>query len=141
MPRGIDGRSFLPLILGRDYRERESVYLENTWHGFYDPMRGIRTGRFKYIRNFDPKKKYWAIESKAAREVLGTVCFGIKPLEEFYDLEKDPHEQRNLASNRTMLGLLGARGQHAGTGSGDPAYSDLVSEFRERLRGFRRFRE
>ena len=132
-PRNIDGRSFLPLIEGPRYEQRQEIFFENTWHGFYDPMRGLRTGRYKFIRNFDPKRVYWAVESKAAREVLGTLCFGLKPLDEFYDLEKDPHEQNNLAGSRTMLDLLGNRGRSGGR-SADPAYAALVREFRNRLR-------
>jgi N-sulfoglucosamine sulfohydrolase len=134
VPTHLDGRSFLSLIEGRDYREGDEIFFENTWHGFYDPMRGVRTKRFKYIVNFDPEKKYWAVESKAAREVLGRVCFGTKPLEEFYDLEKDPHEQENLASDRTMLGLLGAKGGHAGRRPARAEYAETIRAFRKKLR-------
>jgi arylsulfatase A-like enzyme len=134
VPGGIDGRSFLPLIDGRPWAERDEIFLENTWHGFYDPMRGIRTRRYKYIRNFDSKKVYWAVESKAAREVLGTICFGLKPLEELYDLENDPWEQRNLAPGRSMVDLLTPARGRQGNQAGDPAYAATLRELRGRLR-------
>lgn len=132
-PDNLDGNSFLPLILDQSYKERDTLYLENTWHVFYDPMRGIRTRRFKYIRNFDTKKHYWAVESKAAREVLGQTCYGTKPLEQFYDLEKDPHEQKNLASWSALYTLKRERIQGKKP-QGDPAYKDQIKTFRDRLR-------
>ena len=119
---------------GRPYSERTQIFLENTWHGFYDPMRGLRTRKFKYIRNFDSKRVYWAVESKAAREVLGTLCFGLKPTEELYDLEQDPWEQRNLASGRSMVDLLTpARGRAAGKAA-DPACAAALRQCRGMLR-------
>jgi arylsulfatase A-like enzyme len=127
-PENIDGRSFLPLIEGRPYEKRESIFLENTWHLFYDPMRGIRTDRFKYIRNFAVKKHYWAVESKAAREVLGQVCYGVKPIEEFYDLEKDPYEKKNLAPYRTLYLLSQERNSSNKDGH------EALPELRKRLR-------
>jgi arylsulfatase A-like enzyme len=133
-PENIDGRSFLPLIEGRPYAEREEIFFENTWHGFYDPMRGLRTKKIKYIRNFDAKRVYWAVESKAAREVLGTLCFGLKPLEELYDLEKDPLEQRNLAPARTLVDLMTPSRGRPNTRPADRAYAPTLREMRARLR-------
>jgi arylsulfatase A-like enzyme len=34
-------------------RAREAVYAEKTFHSYYDPMRCVRTERYKYIRSFE----------------------------------------------------------------------------------------
>ena len=80
----------------------------------YELMRAARDHRFKYIRNYQPAKTYAQhIEymdkmptlvdlrrMHAAGElthVQGRFFRRAKPIEELYDLEKDPHETVNLA--------------------------------------------
>lgn len=107
VPERIQGRSFLPLLRGETYLPRTEIYAEKTYHSYYDPMRAIRTERFKYIRNF---------ETSFLVEVPGDVQQGIifprhtalysgseHPPTELYDLEVDPWEQGNL----TGLGRVG----------------------------------
>jgi N-sulfoglucosamine sulfohydrolase len=100
-PRHVHGRSFLPLVRGDAYVPRDEVYAEKTFHSYYDPMRAIRTDRYKLIRNF---------ETCFLVEVPGDVQLGAiyrtelqryvpatHPDVEMYDLVADPDEQRNLA--------------------------------------------
>ena len=107
VPERIQGRSFLPLLRGETYLPRTEIYAEKTYHSYYDPMRAIRTERFKYIRNF---------ETSFLVEVPGDVQQGIifprhtalysgseHPPTELYDLEVAPWEQGNL----TGLGRVG----------------------------------
>jgi hypothetical protein len=58
----------------------------------------------------------------------------VKPLEELYDLEKDPFEQENLAPSRSMLALMGGSGRQAGTDDGHPDYKETLEDLRSRLR-------
>lgn len=83
-----DGRSLMPLIDGRRREHRSEIMLsECTWQA----KRGIRAGRWKYIKCWDP---------------------GIYPRAgcELYDLSSDPHEQRNLSNQRPdVVEVLDAR--------------------------------
>ncbi|MDQ2741523.1 MAG: sulfatase-like hydrolase/transferase, partial [Chloroflexota bacterium] len=106
VPEGVQGRTFMPLLDGQPYVPRSAVYAEKTYHTYYDPMRCLRTERFKYIRHF---------ETSFAVEVPGDVQLGPifrehvalyhaseNPQIEMYDLAVDPLEERNLAGNPTL---------------------------------------
>ncbi|MEM1295954.1 MAG: sulfatase-like hydrolase/transferase [Verrucomicrobiota bacterium] len=97
----------------------------------YDIIRAVRGPRFRYIRNFEPLKPYYqymntpekgatmreirkAEESGELSEVGKLFSATQKPVEEFYDLEEDPHEINNLA--------------------GDPTYAEQMAEMRSALR-------
>ncbi len=121
-PGGMQGRSFLPLLRGEAYDPRDAVYAEKTYHSYYDPMRAIRTARYKYIRNF---------ESAFLVEIPGDIADGAifrsdtqryhgatHPATELYDLQADPDEQQNLA--------------------GDPAYAEVEHELDAHLRAWMR---
>lgn len=88
-PVEIDGQSLRPLIDtvdDRSYEAREQVYIEQTWHGSYDPVRGIRTEDSKLIRNFWPGSY-----ENAPRDSVTEV--------ELYDLNEDPYETENVATD------------------------------------------
>ncbi len=103
VPGSIQGHSFLPLLRGEPYDARDAVYAEKTFHSYYDPMRCIRTERYKFVRNF---------EAGFLIEVPGDIQEGhifrshterystdrSKGVE-LYDLHTDPLEQRNLAGD------------------------------------------
>jgi N-sulfoglucosamine sulfohydrolase len=94
----------------------------------YDRIRCVRDNRFKYIRNFHPELPYaqridymeempttrvwreWNAEGKL-NNVQKLWFAGNKPPEEFYDLQRDPHEIHNLtasAAHREKLNELRA---------------------------------
>jgi len=109
-PEVLQGRSFLALLENRDYEPRAAVYAEKTWHSYYDPMRAIRTQRYKLIRNFESA---FAVEVPAA--VQEGAVFRESPQRysrdrtaplELYDLELDPLEAVNLASIERHSGLM-----------------------------------
>ncbi|MBA2274493.1 MAG: sulfatase [Actinobacteria bacterium] len=115
-PHNLQGRSFLPLVQGRSYRPREAVYAEKTFHSYYDPMRAMRTERYKLIWNF---------ESAFAVEVPGDVqrgaVFRSSPTRysrdrahavELYDLEEDPLERDNLMDDSRYAEQLEQMGAH-----------------------------
>jgi hypothetical protein len=74
------------------------------YHAAYEPKRAVRTSRFNYIRNYDPRhkpvlpncddgfsKSLWLDSGWKDRAV---------PTEELYDLVFDPKERRNLAADQ-----------------------------------------
>ena len=99
-PARLQGRSLLP-VLGRPATEvNDAIFAELTYHAAYEPMRCVRTGRFKYIRRFgerlrpvlpnvddSPSKDLLLAEGWAEREF---------PREALYDLRFDPAEAHNL---------------------------------------------
>ena len=85
---------------GRQYGKRDEVFAEVSYHAAYEPQRGVRTRRWKYIRRFDgrsrpvlpncddgPSKDVW---------VQGGWADVAPPAEALYDLLVDPNETNNL---------------------------------------------
>lgn len=133
-PENVDGRTFAPLCRGetRAYEPRDHVFAEMTWHGFYDPMRAIRTREYKYVRSFwdvpEVQIPGGAFDSPAGREVRGELCSDSRPMEQLYHLPSDPHEQHNLAPDRLIY-------EPEAYGSDpDPEHADALAELRGRVR-------
>ncbi len=100
-PEWLQGKSLVPLVNGQVDEIHTEVFNEVTFHVCYEPMRAIRTSRWKYIRRFEPRsrpvmpntddsltKTLWIENGWANRS----------PAEEqLYDLIFDPNEANNLA--------------------------------------------
>ena len=138
----LDGRSFLPVLLGQQTKHHSEVYAAHTSNvmSVY-PIRAIRTESFKYIWNIDsqfvfpntwsnpapaaefvtrlPVWQSWERKAKrdafAAQRVQAELY---RPPEELYDLRSDPHEMKNLAE--------------------EPAYRDVLVSLRGKLRDWMR---
>ena len=109
----LDGQSFWPLLIGNEYTPNEYVFSERTFHTQYDPMRSVRTDRFKYIRNFEAVWPDWfycetsgALKPhlsihgvKESEAIIKAMSPKTRPLEELYDLTSDPMEMSNLAGD------------------------------------------
>ena len=99
-PSNLHGRSLVPVASGFD-PGWHAVFAEKTFHTYYDPMRSIRTDRWKYIRNFEAAA---GIEipmdiagSRSYKACAGALVPKHHPPAELYDLEADPIEQANIA--------------------------------------------
>lgn len=116
-PRQIEGRSFYPLINNLYGRFRNEIYTEKTYHEIYDPIRSIRTEKYKYIRNFESLDTLYQLPLDIQRSPSGKYIHETikKPREEeeLYDLENDPNEQTNLIK--------------------DQAYAEILTELRQKL--------
>jgi N-sulfoglucosamine sulfohydrolase len=113
-PKNVQGHSFEPLIRGKDYERNQAIFAEKTYHTYYDPMRCIRTERWKLIANFeyapwqdtspdydDNAKSY----VEAAKALAVPYDRQYDPPFELYDLESDPWEQRDLADSPEHQGV------------------------------------
>jgi len=101
IPDNLNGRSFLSLLTDDDgYDERERIFAEMTWHDMYNPVRMIRTERYKYIRSFWHLPKVYlptdVFASEAGREVREKYSVPTRPYEELYDLTETPREDENV---------------------------------------------
>jgi N-sulfoglucosamine sulfohydrolase len=114
-PAKMQGRSFRGLLDGSAYRKREAVFSERNWHDNFDPIRSIRTERYKLIFNAAPHVPYrpaWDLEASPTwksylelnrRGKLSVAHSRLtqptRPMVELYDLETDPDEFNNLADS------------------------------------------
>jgi len=85
-PDYMDGRSFLPLLAGREIPWRDAVFYEYYWEWNYPQtptVHGVRTDRYKYMH-----------------------YHGIWDIDELYDLQNDPDEMHNLIESKEHQGLV-----------------------------------
>lgn len=111
LPRGsrVQGIGFASVLDGFEVSIREEIFGEMTYHQYYDPMRCIRTERYKLICNFatgpafmNPTQTY---RPAATTLVPAAPEFSQHEDIELYDLEVDPNEFQNLAENPEFVGL------------------------------------
>ena len=116
-PAWLQGKSFMPVLTGQAREINEEIFTEVNYHASYEPMRAIRTARWKYIRRFggrlypvlpncddSPCKQLWLAAGWAKQPV---------DQESLYDLVLDPTEHLNIA--------------------GDPAQAEIAGQMRDRL--------
>ena len=134
IPTDIDGRSFLPLLEeDSTYYSRDYLYMEMTWHDQYNPMRGIRTNNYKYIKNFGERPLVYmpgdVYKGKAGQEMKEEYYATTRPKEELYNLSKDPLEKNNIANLREDTDILKTFREQLKNWmaeTGDPLFSDPV---------------
>lgn len=111
----IQGRSCWPLLTGGTYQQRDQIFSERTFHTSYDPVRAVRTARYKYIRNFESVRPDWYYSEgverhrtirgvKHSASIMRQMDPKNRPSEELYDLQSDPLEMRNLAGRQEHRG-------------------------------------
>jgi N-sulfoglucosamine sulfohydrolase len=109
-PNWLQGKSIMPLIRGEVEQIHDQVFAEVTYHAAYEPMRGVRTLRYKYIRRFEardspvlpncddgPSKDVW-MKHGWQQEAPA--------MEQLYDLVFDPNEAYNLADHPSLTKVL-----------------------------------
>lgn len=132
LPTILDGKSFLPVLLGQRDHHKRHVFGIMTTRGINDGsdtfgIRSVRSERFKYIWNFTPEIQFtnacttsrcfqsWVDRANSGDPSASdrVARYQHRPAEELYDVKVDPLEWKNLAE--------------------DPAYADLKSELRREL--------
>jgi N-sulfoglucosamine sulfohydrolase len=116
-PAFVQGASLVPLIHNEIERIHDLVFTEMTYHAAYQPLRAVRSNRWKYIRRFyDYAHPVLAnCDDSATKDVLVEQGWGGQPFpeEQLFDLVFDPNEQRSLAE--------------------EPERADILAVMRERL--------
>jgi arylsulfatase A-like enzyme len=109
-PGWLQGQSLLPLIRGEHPSVREQLFAEVNYHCAYDPMRAIRTERWKYIRRYADYgcPMLSNIDDSPSKGLLMRYGFAERVLaaEELYDLVYDPIETCNRANDPASAGVL-----------------------------------
>jgi N-sulfoglucosamine sulfohydrolase len=117
IPERVQGKSLLP-VMAREVEEvNDAVFAELTYHAAYEPMRAIRTDRWKYIRRFGDRLRpvLANTDDSPTKDLLLGEGLGDRelPREQLHDLHFDPAEAHNLI--------------------GSPHCEAVVAELRERL--------
>ena len=110
IPERCQGTSLGSLIRGEVDEVNEAVFAEQNYHCVYEPLRSVRTKRWKYIiRRVDrprqygpncdpgPSKDEWLDNGWLDRQI---------DAEQLYDLTFDPQEANNVASNDHFASVL-----------------------------------
>ena len=131
VPSVLDGKSLMPVLLGKAKEHKEYVFGEMTTRGInsgseYFGIRSIRSHRFKYVWNFTPEIKFqnvctmskifksWRAKATSDPDAAQKVRrYEYRPKEELYEVTRDPYEWTNLAD--------------------DPKYANVKSELRKHL--------
>lgn len=109
-PECLQGKSLLPLIQGKEEQIHDELFAEVNYHASYEPMRSVRTDRWKYIRRYTNRRKPTLPncdegETKSFWVEHGWANSAIEE-EMLYDLILDPMEQSNLVDDIDCLPVL-----------------------------------
>jgi N-sulfoglucosamine sulfohydrolase len=122
-PAGLAGRSILPILERETVDGWDEIYASHTFHEItmYYPMRAVRTRHYKLIWNLAHPLEYplasdlWGSptwqdilhrrDPMLGRRALST--FLHRPEFELYDLQSDPDELHNVASDPSFTPVLG----------------------------------
>lgn len=121
---GFDGRSFLPVLMSETDTFRDHIFAQHTTVGTNGavgpyPMRAVRDRRYKLIRNLAPELTFsiggihtgkliqsWQEDARTDPVLAARIAHLFKrPGEELYDLESDPHELENLATDPALAAI------------------------------------
>jgi len=109
-PGHLEGKSFMPLVRGEKEEVNDSLFFEVNYHGAYEPIRAVRTNRWKYIRRFDPREGPVlpnCDESLSKDQWLNAGWSEKPPADEaLYDLIMDPNEKENLVWDSRHKNIL-----------------------------------
>jgi N-sulfoglucosamine sulfohydrolase len=99
-PARLQGRSLLPVMQREAEDVNDAIFAELTYHAAYEPVRAVRTDRWKYIRRFDDRLKPVLpnVDDSPTKDLLvaeGWADLEL-PREALHDLRFDPVEAHNL---------------------------------------------
>ncbi len=109
IPDHVEGKSLCALVNGEVARHREEIFSEVNYHAAYEPMRSIRTERYKYIRRYDGRDKLVLpnIDDTPTKAFLLDQNWEKLPRDQemLYDLIFDPDEMHNVIDRADMANI------------------------------------
>jgi arylsulfatase A-like enzyme len=116
-PDWLQGRSIVPLLAGETDRVRDEIFSEVSYHAAYEPMRCVRTERYKLIRFYDDHRHQVLanIDDGLSKQFMLDHGFAeeARVEEQLFDLYLDPVERVNQINN--------------------PAYADVYASLSDKL--------
>lgn len=106
-PEWLEGTSLAPMLEDPKATVRNRIFSEVTFHTSYEPVRCVRTARYKYIRFFDTEwlKTNCSNYDESISKSLYLSCGlqdRVKEEEALYDLVYDPGERNNIIHDPAM---------------------------------------
>ncbi len=99
-PQWLAGHSLRPIFERKRSSVREELMAQSTYFAAYEPMRCIRTTRYKLVKRYDPDSRPVAVNipDSPSKDALYEAGWGLRdrPQIALYDLTLDPLEQSNL---------------------------------------------
>ena len=99
-PARLQGRSLLPVMRREVEEVNDAIFAELTYHAAYEPVRAVRTERWKYIRRFGDRLRpvLANTDDSPTKDLLLADGWGDVELarEALHDLRFDPVEAHNL---------------------------------------------
>ncbi|MCD5002375.1 sulfatase [Enterococcus saccharolyticus] len=122
-PDYLQGQSFSKIFKGENYTGNDAIFGEINFHTSYEPVRAVRTKRYKYIKFFDKdylKINQSNIDNSPIKDFYAQIEHSVSELEKeeeyLFDLDYDVFEKNNVAY--------------------EPKYKRELNEMRERLTNF-----
>ena len=124
IPEQMDGRPFLGKDISKvELEKRQTAFsYADRFDEKYDLVRGLRKGKYKYLRSYQPfnidalynfyrykmlaYQEWKTLFKEGKLNEVQQQFFMPRAAEALYDLEKDPHETNNLASNQAYQSIL-----------------------------------
>jgi arylsulfatase A-like enzyme len=121
-PEWLQGHSLLPLLRGETDRVRGEIFSEVNYHAAYEPMRCVRTDRYKLVRFYDDHAERVPANIDDSPSKSFVIEHGFlhtaRDREQLFDLYLDPTERLNV--------------------SRDPAYQSVYDDLSARLASWMR---
>jgi arylsulfatase A-like enzyme len=109
-PDWLQGKSFMPLVRGEVEEINEAIFAEVSYHAAYEPQRAVRTQRYKYIRRYSDHvgPVLPNCDDSPSKDMLLANGWKGRPIpqEQLYDLDFDPNEAGNRATDPSMSTVL-----------------------------------
>ena len=103
-----EGVSLRPLLTGQAAAVRDEVHAEVNYHACYEPMRCVRTDRYKYIRHYGDRTEPTLpnCDDSLSKTLWMDAGWPQRQPEALYDTTLDPNESNNLADSPQHAGVL-----------------------------------